>query len=324
MNTWHASPSSDWTTGDSLIAGHGGGIGEFGASYAVDLRTDPMLNGRIAADVRLTSPHGTGAGLVCRADTDWTFLTFHTAPEGPDDAATVARIGIFREGALTPVAALAEPVELSRGYNRFSLEFFSGQVRGEIRAGDRTYELHANCPHLPFPGRVGVVKFYGTGVLIKSVTAERTEMPFAVPQQERAGGEFEYDVFLCHSHDDAEEVHRIAERLADNKIRYWLDRDRIDYGDAVTKKIEDGLQASRYVLPCVSGNLIRSGWARAEYGGILNTVFSGASRRKVIPLMLEQVAADQENIPILLRDLRRVSSFNKVEFAAFIDFLVSR
>ncbi|GAA0460663.1 toll/interleukin-1 receptor domain-containing protein [Streptomyces stramineus] len=322
MSTWHASPSSDWTIGGSLIAGHGGGIGEFGASYAVDLSTDPILNGRITAEMRLTSPHGTGAGLVCRADTDWTFLSFHTAPEGPDDPGTVARIGVFREGVLTPIASLPEPVELSRGYNRFSLEFFSGHVRGEIRAGGRTYELHANCPHLPFPGRVGVVKFYGTGVLIKSVSAERTEMPFAAPQQERADGEFPYDVFLCHSHEDAEEVHRIAERLEDSKIRCWLDVKEINFGDAVTEKIEAGLQGSRYVLPCISENLSRSGWTRAEYGGVLNAQFSGPSRRKVIPLMLEQVAEDE--IPLLIRDLRRVSSANQVEFGAFIDFLISR
>ena len=59
------------------------------------------------------------------------------------------------------------------------------------------------------------------------------------------------------------------------------------FGDPVTEKIEDGLQKSKYAMPCLSENLTQSNWARVEYSGILNVEFSGHSDRITIPLRLD-------------------------------------
>ncbi|WP_406349071.1 toll/interleukin-1 receptor domain-containing protein [Streptomyces sp. NBC_01597] len=323
MNDWYASNSRDWTPlGSGMITGHGGGVGPYAASYTISLASETILNGSVSTAIRLTSRRATGAGLVCRADRNWTFVAFYTAPENPGDDTTVARLGVFREGVLTPIAQLEEPVTLARGFNRFTLEFYSGQIRGEIRADERTYELRASCAHIPFPGHVGLVKFYGAGVMARGWAAEQTRIPFITAAARRKEGQmFKYDVFLCHASQTADEVADIAKLLADRGVSYWLDKEQITYGDRISEKIEEGLRGSHYVLPCISKHISRSGWTRAEYGAILNAELSGDSTRIVVPLLLAE--AETSDIPLLFRDKARVTSTNKVEFDRFIDFLLS-
>ncbi|RSD10457.1 toll/interleukin-1 receptor domain-containing protein [Amycolatopsis eburnea] len=319
MSTWKGSEPGAWTFGKTLLTGHGKGTGDFGTSYAV-LSGDRMLNGRVSASITLADRHQTGAGLVCRADSAWSFLAFYTAPaEGPPDS-TFARIGVFKEGLFVPVAVSAEPVVLSRRANRFSLEFFSGHVRGEIVAGDRTYELSATVPHLPFPGLAGLVKFYRATLQAREFTATMSDIPS--PSQVAPPAEYDFDVFLCHSTPDKPVVTELAARLAGAGLTYWLDAERIDFGDAITDAIEQGLSRSRFVLPCFSAGQKQSGWVRAEYQAILNAQFSGDDTRRVVPVLLDDIEASA--LPVLLRDRKRVSYRNKVEFGEFIQFLRRR
>lgn len=334
MSSWQTFSNADWTFSErsgSLI-GHGGGIGDYAASYAVDTslgrkhddRVLPMLNGRVSAQIRLSSGTGTGAGLVCRADLGWTFVAFHTISADPTEPTALARFSVFQEGVLVPVAELPEPITLSRGYNHFSLEFYSGRMRGEIRTEKQKYELLATCPHVPFPGHVGLVKFYGAGLVAKSVTAEETLMPFVTSverERTRTRQDFAYDVFLCHATPDKPEVQQLAERLGKDGIRCWLDSGEVQFGDRLTQRIQEGLRQSRYLLPCVSPRFPDSVWAQWEYGAVLNAQHSGDSPRKVIPLMLAD--AKVEHIPDLLVDVRRVNTTNQVEFEEFITFLQS-
>ncbi|MCX4905856.1 toll/interleukin-1 receptor domain-containing protein [Streptomyces sp. NBC_00878] len=323
MSTWHASNSAEWTpVGSRMITGHGGGMGPYDASYVIDLSSGPLLNGSVSAAVRLTDRGATGAGVVCRADRDWTFVAFYTAPDDPSEDTTVARLGVFQEGVLTPVAQLAEPVRLAPGYNRFTLEFFSGRIRGEIRAGDRTYELTALCPHIPFPGHTGLVKFYGAGVLAKSWSVEQTRMPFvAAGSRPAKGKDYPFDVFLCYASDTAEEVQAIAKTLAARGVSYWLDSNQINYGQRISVQIEAGLRSSRYLLPCISKNIAEREWTRAEFGGVLNAEFGGGWAPVTIPVLLAD--AEPDDIPFLVRDTRWVSSTNKVAFDEFISFVLS-
>ena len=138
----------------------------------------------------------------------------------------------------------------------------------------------------------------------------------------RKSSKFEYDVFLCHSSADKPLVLQIATEFRAKGITYWLDSEQITFGDPIIGKIEEGLQKSRYVVPCVSANLSRSGWPRAEYGAILNAELSGDSTRVVIPLKLDD--SSDNVIPLLLRNKRRVMYSNKVEYAEFLRFLLLR
>src|SRR5262249_6603397 len=149
-----------WSFTKKMVVGYGGGVGDYQTSYAINISCGTVLNGRIEADIRLIERHAVGAGLICRADDRWTLLAFYTAPGSGKASSTVARMGFFKEGVFTPLAVFAEPVQLAESYNKYSLEFFSGRARGEIRTQEKVIELFADCPHLPFPGYVGLVKFY--------------------------------------------------------------------------------------------------------------------------------------------------------------------
>lgn len=131
-----------------------------------------------------------------------------------------------------------------------------------------------------------------------------------------------YDVFICHSSKDNEFVKKIINKFNRNGITYWVDAERIQFGDSITQKIEDGLKRSKCVMPCLSRNLARSGWTRAEYGSFLNAEFSGNSSRKIIPIKLDD--CEENDIPPLLRDKKRVMHDDEKEFAQFLEFLKNK
>jgi small GTP-binding protein len=138
-------------------------------------------------------------------------------------------------------------------------------------------------------------------------------------EAEITGNLFEYDVFICHSSKDKPKIEALIKDLKKEKITYWVDAEQINFGDQITQKIEEGLKKSKYVIPCVSKNLNISGWTRAEYGAILNAEFSGSSERIVVPLKLDN--CEDSDIPLLLRDKKRVNYSNSTEFNELIDFL---
>ncbi|GAA0947136.1 toll/interleukin-1 receptor domain-containing protein [Virgisporangium aurantiacum] len=319
MSTWTTTSPRGWTFANRLITGYGSGIGDFGSSYAVDTTPGELLNGRISADLRLVQRSGVGAGLVCRADKHWNFVAFYTAPEDADSKSTFARLGVYEEGVLTNVATSNEPVMLGTRYNRFSLEFFSGLIRGQIETDDGVHELGTTCVARPFPGYAGLVRLYGAGLMVANVVIQPTTIPLTQDAAPPADP-FDFDVFLCHSSADKDLVLGVAKAFEENGIAYWLDEKQIRFGDAVAAKIEDGLQRSRYVVPCLSAQFASSGWTRAEYSAILNAELSGDATRTVIPLVLDE--SDAENVPALLRDKKRAFYANKTEFEHFLRFLV--
>lgn len=130
---------------------------------------------------------------------------------------------------------------------------------------------------------------------------------------------FDFDVFICHSSEDEPIINDLIKKFKKEGITYWVDTEQIHFGDQITRKIEEGLQKSKYVIPCLSKNLNTSGWTKAEYGAILNAEFSGDSERTVIPLKLDN--CEVSDIPLFLRDKRRVTYSNNDEFNKFIEFL---
>jgi hypothetical protein len=133
---------------------------------------------------------------------------------------------------------------------------------------------------------------------------------------------FEYDVFICHSSKDKPIIEALIKDLKKERISYWVDAEQINFGDQITQKIAEGLKKSKYVIPCLSENLNASGWTRTEYGAILNAESSGNSERVVIPLKLDN--CEESDIPILLRDKKRVTYSNETEFNEFIEFLKTK
>ncbi len=138
----------------------------------------------------------------------------------------------------------------------------------------------------------------------------------------KADNFIKYDVFLCHSAKDKPIITSLTKAFEKEGITYWVDAEQIDYGDSITQKIEEGLHKSRYVIPCLSKNLTTSGWTRVEYGSILNDEFRGKTERIVILLKLDNY--EDNDIPILLRDKKRVTYSDKADFDKFIKSLKSK
>ena len=75
---------------------------------------------------------------------------------------------------------------------------------------------------------------------------------------------FPFDVFLSHSAKDKDAVRELAMRLRSDALRVWFDEWEIRPGDNIPAKLEEGLERSRILLLCMSGNAFGSEWAQLE------------------------------------------------------------
>lgn len=318
MSNWKNINKFRWLFSDNRVIGYSGGIGPYKADYVIHTGQG-ILNGRISADIKILRRHKTGAGLICRASDSWSFAAFYVAPDDGDMNQTVVRISYYKHGVFYPIIALKQPIVLDEGFNRFTLEFYSGTLRGEICTSQDVYEINYVAPHIPFAGYVGLIKFYSTGITAKNIEIQHTDMPYIKSVKEENMSQFKFDVFISHASKDNDVIDEIVKDFEREGISYWLDSKQIKFGDNIIEKIEDGLRSSRFVMPCLSQNLIESGWCRQEYNSILNSELSGDSSRIVVPLKLDNCSDDE--IPFLLRPKKRASYSNKVEYTNFLKFL---
>ncbi len=111
---------------------------------------------------------------------------------------------------------------------------------------------------------------------------------------------FEYDVFLSYSAKDREVVRELAERLRGDGLRVWFNKWVVEPGDAILKRIEDGLGVSRVLVLCMSKHGFESEWAAVESGAFRFRDPANKDRR-FIPLRL-----DDADIPDMLRQFAYV------------------
>ena len=76
--------------------------------------------------------------------------------------------------------------------------------------------------------------------------------------------EFEFDVFVSYSRKDEAVVLELAQRLRSDGVRVWLDQWEIQFGDSIPSRIEYGLEHSRLLLLCISGNAFGTDWVTLE------------------------------------------------------------
>lgn len=320
MSNWKDITRDSWSFTSDSVTGYGGGIGSYKTSYTVNLENNSLLNGRISADLRIAKRHLTGAGLICRADDLWTFLAMYVTTSDQKDFMAM-RIGFWKQGMFNIIVSKKENIYLDDDFNHFSLDFFSGFIKGEITTSVKTYTLEYLAPHIPFPGYVGLVKFYGAGITAKNIKIESRSYPNIALGATKVKT-YKYDIFISHSSKDKQIVEKIIQDFRLAGITYWVDHEQINFGDAVTDKIENGLRESKNILVCISSNLGKSNWCRAEYGPILNRELSRSSKptvNKVIPLRLDD--CDDDDIPILLYDRKRADYSNNEEYSELLKFL---
>jgi len=112
-------------------------------------------------------------------------------------------------------------------------------------------------------------------------------VPSAMSETAADRVQFSFDVFLSHSSKDKPVVRPVAERLKADGLRVWFDEWELHPGDSIPAKIEDGLEHSRVLVLCMSGNAFGSDWAQLEsstfrFRDPLN------KERRFIPLRLDE------------------------------------
>ncbi|MCC6612464.1 MAG: toll/interleukin-1 receptor domain-containing protein [Anaerolineae bacterium] len=304
-----------WSSfGDSLV-GVGKGIGSYGVNYFIHTSTSVILNGVVrAVFAHHVSSSPTAMGLVCRANSSWTFVTFYMFHD-PTEQVSLLAFGVCDRGTFTPLRVSSESIELDAVHNSLSLTFSSSSVTGIIENPKGSAILEGNIPHIAFPGYAGLMKLYRTKVLATNFEVT----PMTDPYKPIKNSIYKYDVFISHSSADKPIVQEITRVFREAGVRYWVDHEQVGIGESVIKKIEEGIRDSKHVLVCLSTNLGVSNWCRAEYGVILHRYFTGTTNKRVLPLYLENLSDD--DIPILLYDLRRADYSKKDEFSELISLI---
>ncbi len=78
-----------------------------------------------------------------------------------------------------------------------------------------------------------------------------------------------YDVFLSHSHDDAEIVEQLAKLVRDKDLKVWLDKWELIPGRPWRRGMAKGLHEANSCAVCV-GKTTPRGWFDQEIGRALN------------------------------------------------------
>ena len=128
--------------------------------------------------------------------------------------------------------------------------------------------------------------------------------------------DFKYDVFLSHSTKDKPTAKAIATRLKKDGLRVWFDAWEIRPGDSIPAKIEEGLEASRVLVLCMSAHAFGSDWASLEastfrFRDPLN------KERRFIPLRLDQTPIKGSLAQFLY--ISWLPSDQKKEYAKLLD-----
>jgi hypothetical protein len=104
------------------------------------------------------------------------------------------------------------------------------------------------------------------------------------------------DIFICHAGEDKDDIVRpMVEAFTQAGISCWYDEAEIQWGDSITKKVNEGLAVSRYVLVVLSPAFMEKNWPQRELNAVLNQEAS-SGEVKVLPLL---VGSEEEKRQIL-------------------------
>lgn len=92
------------------------------------------------------------------------------------------------------------------------------------------------------------------------------------------------DVFLSHSSVDKPRVRRLAEALENRGVSVWLDEREILPGASIPLALEEGIEASRVMVLCLSPAFLQSDWAKFERSAMSFTDPANA-QRTLLPLL---------------------------------------
>ncbi len=105
-------------------------------------------------------------------------------------------------------------------------------------------------------------------------------------------------VFVSHRGADQDAAERLARELRNRGHVVWLDAWKINIGDSIIERINDGLSGSSYLVLCYSDAGSTSPWMSREWMSTLARQLSGAQAR-LLPVRLSGGSP-----PVILADLK--------------------
>ncbi len=319
MDKWVAIPTdSCFFLTESIVFGLEESFDIVRASYAINLGLSTSLNGEVVASFEIQDwKCSEAAGLICRADTSWSFFAFYIWADEPNSGMKSVVLASYKEGYLTRLAVSEQKLILDNSKVQMKLRYHSGKLQGIVVSGQKKFIVEAISSINPFPGFVGIIRFNHAQAIVtdfewKPIIKKDT------PMNEEL--DYKWDVFISHATPDKEKIRKIVSKLRSEDLRVWVDEEQIKFGDGVVNKIQEGLNYSRRLIVCLSQSLGKSNWCRNEYEALINTEIT-LHGTKVIPLVIENVEYD--NIPPLLRDKRRAEYSSSLDWSKLIEQLRS-
>lgn len=105
-------------------------------------------------------------------------------------------------------------------------------------------------------------------------------------------------VFISHRRVDQDAAERLAMELRNRGHVVWLDTWKINTGDSIVERVNEGLSDSSYLVLCYSGAGSTSSWMSREWMSTLARQLNGAQVR-LLPVRLTGNAP-----PAILADLK--------------------
>lgn len=92
------------------------------------------------------------------------------------------------------------------------------------------------------------------------------------------------NVFISHRQSDTQQAEQLANELGDAGHEVWFDEWKIDIGDSIVERVDQGLEGSKYLVLCYSSSGM-SPWVNREWMSVLDRQLSGYEV-KVLPILL--------------------------------------
>jgi hypothetical protein len=107
------------------------------------------------------------------------------------------------------------------------------------------------------------------------------------------------NVFISHRRKEDDLAEALANEIKDAGHNVWLDVWRIDLGDSIVEKMNEGLSGAAYVVLCYSSIGVDSPWMSREWMSALARQLNGEGI-KILPVMLTA-----GEVPALIRDIKK-------------------
>ena len=118
----------------------------------------------------------------------------------------------------------------------------------------------------------------------------------------------ENSVFISYSHKDIEVANQIISALKELNLKYFIDEEKIKWGEPISEEIEENLKHTTHQIVIVTKNSINSHWVPYEIGIARGLSLTEDIDIKILPFL----SGPRIDLPDYLRKLKYIDSIEKL------------